>query len=95
MNAIERMKLSKQLLELRTALQGEQSPLQRMKLSRQMVLFNVERRKAWRMLQSKSGQENKDYIKQREILKQLDAGKITREDVWARGYGVLEEAAAK
>lgn len=37
MNAIERMKLSKQLLELRTALQGEQSPLQRMKLSRQIL----------------------------------------------------------
>lgn len=37
MNAIERMKLSKQLLELRTALQGEQSPLQRMKLSRQVL----------------------------------------------------------
>jgi hypothetical protein len=47
------------------------------------------------MLQSKSGQENKDYIRQREILKQLDAGKITREDVWARGYGALEEVAAK
>lgn len=65
-----------------------------MKLSRQMVLFNVERRKAWRMLQSKSGQENKDYIKQRELLKQLDAGKIARKHV-ARGYGAMVEAAAK
>ena len=30
-------------------------------VSRQMVLFAVERRKAWRMLQSKAGVVNKDY----------------------------------
>jgi hypothetical protein len=29
-------------------------------VSRQMVLFAVERRKAWRMLQSKAGVVNKD-----------------------------------
>jgi hypothetical protein len=29
-------------------------------VSRQMVLFAVERRKAWRMLQSKAGVTNKD-----------------------------------
>jgi pyruvate-ferredoxin/flavodoxin oxidoreductase len=68
-----------------------------MKLSRQMVLFNVERRKAWRMLQSRAGQENKDYIAQREVIKALDTGKITRDDVWAKGLAALdaEEAAAK
>ncbi len=66
-----------------------------MKLSRQMVLFNVERRKAWRMLQSKAGQENKDYIAQRKLIKAIDAGKITREDVWAKGMAALEEEAAK
>jgi len=65
-----------------------------MKLSRQMVLFNVERRKAWRMLQSKAGQENKDYAIQREIIKRLDAGKLTREDVWAKGTAVLDEEGA-
>lgn len=37
MNAIERIKLTKELLGLRTALQGEKSPLQRMKLSRQVL----------------------------------------------------------
>ncbi len=37
-------------------------------ISRQMVLFCVERRKAWRMLQSKAGIENKDYKAQRERL---------------------------
>jgi pyruvate-ferredoxin/flavodoxin oxidoreductase len=62
-----------------------------MKLSRQMVLFNVERRKAWRMLQSKSGQENKDYPVHREIIKRLDAGKLTRDQVWSKGAAVLNE----
>ncbi len=33
--------------------------------SRQLVLFAVERRKAWRMLQSKAGVENLDYIAQK------------------------------
>jgi pyruvate-ferredoxin/flavodoxin oxidoreductase len=35
-------------------------------ISRQMVLFCVERRKAWRMLQSKAGIENRDYKAQRD-----------------------------
>lgn len=39
-------------------------------VSRQMVLFAVERRKAWRMLQSKAGITNKDYLAQREKLAQ-------------------------
>jgi pyruvate-ferredoxin/flavodoxin oxidoreductase len=37
-------------------------------VSRQMVLFAVERRKAWRMLQSKAGIINKDYLAQKEAL---------------------------
>lgn len=37
-------------------------------VSRQMVLFAVERRKAWRMLQSKAGVVNKDYLAQKEWL---------------------------
>ncbi len=41
-------------------------------LSRQMVLFVVERRKSWRMLQSKAGIVNQDYITQKEMLKELD-----------------------
>ena len=44
-----------------------------MAVSRQMVLFCVERRKAWRMLQSKAGIENPDYREQREFLAGLDA----------------------
>ena len=45
-------------------------------LSRQMVIFCVERRKAWRLLQSRAGIENKDYIAQKEYLKELDNPKV-------------------
>jgi pyruvate-ferredoxin/flavodoxin oxidoreductase len=48
-------------------------------LSRQMVLFCIERRKAWRMLQSRAGLENKDYIAQRESLAKLDSGEVSEE----------------
>lgn len=50
-------------------------------LSRQMVLFCVERRKSWRLLQSRAGIENKDYKAQRELLRKMDAGELTREQV--------------
>jgi pyruvate-ferredoxin/flavodoxin oxidoreductase len=46
-------------------------------VSRQLVLFAVERRKAWRMLQSKAGVVNKDYLAQKALLKKLDAGALT------------------
>lgn len=46
-------------------------------LSRQMVLFCVERRKAWRILQSRAGVENKDYILQKELLAKIDVGELT------------------
>ena len=55
--------------------------LNHMLLSRQMVLFCVERRKAWRMLQSKAGVENKDYVAQRELLAKVDADEITLEEL--------------
>ncbi len=41
-------------------------------LSTQMVLYVVERRKAWRLLQSKAGISNKDYIRQKELLAKID-----------------------
>lgn len=41
-------------------------------LSRQMVLFCIERRKAWRLLQSKAGVINQDYLAQKEMLKEFD-----------------------
>jgi pyruvate-ferredoxin/flavodoxin oxidoreductase len=45
-------------------------------VSRQRVLFAVERRKAWRMLQSKAGVVNKDYLAQKALLSKLDKGEI-------------------
>ena len=46
-------------------------------------MFCVERRKAWRMLQSKAGIENKEYKAQRAILADVESGKISREDFFA------------
>ncbi|MBI1946856.1 MAG: 2-oxoacid:acceptor oxidoreductase family protein [Deltaproteobacteria bacterium] len=60
-------------------------------LSRQMVLFCVERRKAWRQLQSRAGVVNRDYRAQRALLQQVAAGTLTRADLWARGRQLLLE----
>jgi len=60
-------------------------------LSRQLVLFCVERRKAWRMLQSKAGIENREYKAQRALLAEVDAGRIAREDFFARAEQLLKE----
>jgi len=49
-----------------------------------MVLFAVERRKAWRMLQSKAGVTNKDYLAQKSLLKKADEGKIPLADLKTR-----------
>ena len=43
-------------------------------LSRQMVLFCIERRRSWRMLQSRAGVTNIDYAAQKKVLAALDAG---------------------
>ena len=60
-------------------------------ISRQLVLFCVERRKAWRLLQSKAGIENREYKAQRSILADVDAGKISQEELFARAEELLEE----
>jgi pyruvate-ferredoxin/flavodoxin oxidoreductase len=60
-------------------------------LSKQMVLFCVERRKAWRLLQSKAGVVNVDYRAQQAILKRLDAGELSIEEIHARGRELLLE----
>ncbi len=59
-------------------------------LTRQMVLFCVERRKSWRMIQSRAGVDSVDYKVQREILAKLEAGDITRDDVIAKGSSLIE-----
>ena len=63
-------------------------------LSRQLVLFCVERRKAWRLLQSKAGIVNKDYGAQRELLAEVDAGTIPQAELFARGPEIIEERIA-
>ena len=55
------------------------------------MLFCVERRKAWRLLQSKAGQVNRDYLVQKNLLDKLAKEEISLEDFHARG-GELAEA---
>jgi pyruvate-ferredoxin/flavodoxin oxidoreductase len=71
--------------------QGPKGEVEYRSLSRQLVLFCVERRKAWRMLQSKAGIENKEYQAQRSILVDVDAGKVSREDLFTRAEELLKE----
>jgi pyruvate-ferredoxin/flavodoxin oxidoreductase len=59
-------------------------------VSRQMVLFAVERRKAWRMLQSKAGVVNKDYLAQKAILKKVDSGEVPLADARSRTKELFE-----
>ncbi|MFZ2023783.1 MAG: 2-oxoacid:acceptor oxidoreductase family protein [Terracidiphilus sp.] len=64
-------------------------------LSRQLVMFCVERRKAWRMLQSKAGIVNREYQAQKAILADVDAGKITRDEFLAHGHEMVAEKLGK
>jgi len=52
-----------------------------------MVIFCVERRKAWRILQSRVGVINHDYIAQKEIIAQIDSGEMSVEDFLNNGRG--------
>jgi pyruvate-ferredoxin/flavodoxin oxidoreductase len=60
-------------------------------LSRQLVLFCIERRKSWRMLQSKAGIENLEYRAQKRLLTKVDAGEISKDDFLARTAELLLE----
>jgi pyruvate-ferredoxin/flavodoxin oxidoreductase len=62
-------------------------------LSRQLVLFCVERRKAWRLLQSKAGIVNEDYKAQRALLADYDAGRITKGDLFTRAHELVQARA--
>ena len=72
--------------------QGTNGSVEYRTLSRQLVLFCVERRKAWRMLQSKAGIENREYKAQRSVLADVDAGRISKEELFARGRGADAES---
>ncbi|MHC4711485.1 MAG: thiamine pyrophosphate-dependent enzyme, partial [Planctomycetota bacterium] len=57
----------------------EDNKIVNLALSRQMVLFCTERRKAWRLLQSKAGIVNNAYKAQQALLKKVDEGEIDLE----------------
>ncbi len=63
-------------------------------LSRQLVMFCVERRKSWRMLQSKAGVVNKEYLAQKSILAEVEAGKLSLDELFSRGHEILKERLA-
>ena len=63
-------------------------------LSRQLVMFCTERRKAWRMLQSKAGIVNKEYAAQRALLAEVDSGKLPQEEFLTRANELLKERLA-
>ncbi len=60
-------------------------------LSRQLVMFCVERRKAWRMLQSKAGVKNREYEAQKSILAEVDAGKLPLDEFFAHAHEMMAE----
>ena len=64
-------------------------------LSRQLVMFCVERRKAWRMLQSKAGIVNKEYQAQKALLAEVEAGKIAKDEFFAHAHEMLAEKLGK
>ena len=72
-------------------IQGANGDAEYRAISRQLVLFSIERRKAWRMLQSKAGIENLEYKAQRSILSDVDAGSVSKEELFARGPELLKE----
>jgi len=53
--------------------------------------LRVERRKAWRMLQSKAGIENREYKAQRAILADVEAGKISKEELFEKADQLLRD----
>jgi pyruvate-ferredoxin/flavodoxin oxidoreductase len=71
--------------------QGDKGHIEYRSLSRQLVLFCVERRKAWRMLQSKAGIENREYKAQRALLADVDTNKISKADLFAYAELMLKE----
>jgi pyruvate-ferredoxin/flavodoxin oxidoreductase len=60
-------------------------------LSRQLVMFCTERRKAWRMLQSKAGIKNREYEAQKALLADLEKGVIKKEDFFAHAQEMIAE----
>lgn len=58
-----------------------------------MVLFCVERRKAWRRIQSRIGMVNEDYVAQSKLLKAFDAGELDEAKFFCDTTGLLAKLA--
>jgi pyruvate-ferredoxin/flavodoxin oxidoreductase len=58
-------------------------------VSRQVVLFCIERRRSWRLLQSRAGIENPDYLAQRVIRGLLEEGELAPHELRDRIAAVL------
>src|SRR4029077_7554096 len=71
-------------------LPGSNGAVEHRAISRQLVLFCVERRKAWRMLQSKAGIENRAYKAQRALLAEVEGGRVSKEGLVAHGEELLK-----
>ena len=56
-----------------------------------MVLFCVERRKAWRLLQSKASVKNFDYQAQKNILKKVDDSEIQLDEFLGSASKLVED----
>ncbi len=69
--------------------EGPDGTLKPRSLSKQMVLFCVERRKAWRLLQSRAGIINKDYLAQCSLLDKVEKGDISVKDLRNSGWELL------
>lgn len=72
-----------------TSGQGIAYGIEHYMLSRQMVLFCVERRKARRLLQSRAGIDNRDYQAHRALIKQVDDGEISITDLRQHGRDLM------
>jgi len=70
---------------------GEDGKTTYYSISRQLVMFCVERRKAWRMLQSKAGIVNKEYAAQKALLADVDSGKLPLDEFLSHAHELLTE----
>lgn len=64
-------------------------------MSRQVAAFCVERRKAWRMLQSKAGITNVDRLAHEKVLRAVDAREIDAAEFRADPAGFIDAARAE
>jgi len=76
--------------EVYIAVDETDGKLRYMAVSRQVVLFCVERRKSWRMLQSKAGVDNAQYEAQKRVLAKVDAGEIELSEFLADSAAMIE-----